>query len=82
VAAPDDAATRVNGLNEHCHVACNSLNTAYFTTGRKDRLTIVDVLRNLDARTFCVNAEAIDLLAASGWRRAPCAGPAARPRLA
>jgi regulator of replication initiation timing len=58
----DDTATRVNGQNEHCHVVCNPLYTAYFTMARKDRLTIVDVLRNLGARTFRVNAEAIDLL--------------------
>ena len=58
----DDTATRVNGQNEHCHVVCNPLYTAYFTTARKDRLTIVDVLRNLDARTFRINAETIDLL--------------------
>ena len=43
-------------------MVCNPLYTAYFTTARKDRLTIVDVLRNLGARTFRVNAEAIDLL--------------------
>jgi hypothetical protein len=58
----DDTATRVNGQNEHCHVVCNPLYTAYFTTAHKDRLTIVDVLRNLGARTFRINAEAIDLL--------------------
>jgi hypothetical protein len=58
----DDTATRVNGQNEHCHVVCNPLYTAYFTTARKDRLTIVDVLRNLGVRAFRVNAEAIDLL--------------------
>ena len=58
----DDTATRVNGQNEHCHVVCNPLYTAYFTTAHKDRLTIVDVLRNLGARTFRVNAETIDLL--------------------
>ena len=58
----DDTATRVNGQNAHCHVVCNPLYTAYFTTARKDRLTIVDVLRNLGARTFRINAEAIDLL--------------------
>jgi hypothetical protein len=58
----DDTATRVNGQNEHCHVVCNPLYTAYFTTTHKDRLTIVDVLRNLGARTFRVNAEAIGLL--------------------
>ena len=43
-------------------MVCNPLYTAYFTTARKDRLTIVDVLRNLDVRTFRVNAETIDLL--------------------
>ena len=58
----DDTATRVNGQNEHCHVVCNPLYMAYFTTAHKDRLTIVDVLRNLGARTFRVNAETIDLL--------------------
>ena len=58
----DDMAARVNGQNEHCHAVCNPLYTAYFTTARKERLTIVDVLRNLGARTFRVNAEAIDLL--------------------
>jgi hypothetical protein len=47
----DDTTTRVNGQNEHCHVMCNPLYTAYLTTARKDRLTIVDVLRNLSART-------------------------------
>jgi len=58
----DDTATRVNGQNEHCHVVCNPLYTAYFTTAHKDRLTIVDVLRNLQARTFRINAEAIGFL--------------------
>jgi hypothetical protein len=58
----DDTATRVNGQNEHCHVVCNPLYTAYFTTAHKDRLTIVDVLRHLGARTFRINAETIDLL--------------------
>jgi regulator of replication initiation timing len=58
----DDTATRVNGQNAHCHVVCNPLYTAYFTTARKDRLTIVDVLRNLGARTFRINAETSDLL--------------------
>jgi hypothetical protein len=43
-------------------VVCNPLYTAYFTTTNKDRLTIVDVLRNLGARTFRINAEAIALL--------------------
>lgn len=58
----DDTATRVNGDNHHCHVVCNPLYTAFFTTPSKDRLTILDVLRNLQARTFRVNAEAIEFL--------------------
>ena len=81
----DDTATRVNGQNEHCHVVCNPLYTAYFTTAHKDRLTIVDVLRNLGARTFRVNAEAIDLLRIFGLAQCTVrtrAGPAARPGLA
>jgi hypothetical protein len=58
----DDTATRVNGDNQHCHVVCNPLYTAFFTTASKDRLSILDVLRNLQARCFRINAEAIDLL--------------------
>jgi hypothetical protein len=58
----DDTATRVNGDNQHCHVVCNPLYTAFFTTASKDRLTILDVLRNLQARTFRINREAIDFL--------------------
>ena len=58
----DDTATRVNGANQHCHVVCNPLYTAFFTTERKDRLTVLDVLRNLQVRTFRVNAEAIAYL--------------------
>jgi len=42
----DDTGTRVDGANWHCHVICNPLYTAYFTTERKDRLTVIDVLRN------------------------------------
>ena len=58
----DDTATRVNGENQHCHVICNPLYTAFVTTESKDRLSILDVLRNLRVRSFRVNAEAIDFL--------------------
>jgi Holliday junction resolvasome RuvABC ATP-dependent DNA helicase subunit len=34
----DDTATRVNGDNQHCHVVCNPLYTAFFTTASQDRL--------------------------------------------
>src|SRR5216683_1484634 len=41
----DDTSTRVNGQNGYCHIVCNPLYTAYFTTATKDRLTVLDVLR-------------------------------------
>src|SRR6266568_2191572 len=42
----DDTSTRVNGQNGYCHIVCNPLYTAYFTTEAKDRLTVLDVLTN------------------------------------
>ena len=58
----DDTGTRVDGVNWHCQVICNPLYTAYFTTARKDRLTVIDVLRNQRERVFRLNDEAVVLL--------------------
>jgi len=58
----DDTGTRVNGQNGYCHVMCNPLYTAYLTTEKKNRLTVIDVLRNFKERTFLLNAEAFELL--------------------
>ena len=58
----DDTGTRVNGANWHCQVICNPLYTAYFTTARKDRLTVIDVLRNQRERVFRFNEEAVALV--------------------
>jgi len=58
----DDTGTRVDGANWHCHVICNPLYTAYFTTERKDRLTVIDVLRNQRERVFRFNEEAVALV--------------------
>src|SRR6266849_5780170 len=58
----DDTGTRVDGENHHCQILCNPLYGAYFTTARKDRLTIIDVLRNGRPRVFRINEEALDLL--------------------
>jgi Transposase IS66 family len=41
----DDTSTRVDGDGWYCHILCNDLYTAYQTTPRKDRRTIVGVLR-------------------------------------
>ena len=58
----DDTGTRVNGQNRHCQVICNPLYTAYSTTERKDRLTVIDVLRNHRERIFRLHDEAFALL--------------------
>jgi len=62
----DDTSTRVNGQNGFCHIVCNPLYTAYFTTKAKDRLTILDVLTNHRPRRFLVNAEALGFVEACG----------------
>jgi len=58
----DDTGTRVDGVNQHCQIICNPLYGAYFTTARKDRLTIIDVLRNGRERVFRLNEEALGLM--------------------
>jgi hypothetical protein len=58
----DDTSTRVNGQNQHCHIICNPLYTVYFTTEKKDRLTLLDGLMNFQQRTYQLNAEASELL--------------------
>jgi len=62
----DDTSTRVNGQNGYCHIVCNPLYTAFFTTAAKDRLTIIDVLTNHRPRRFLVNAEALGFMEACG----------------
>lgn len=58
----DDTKSRVNGQNHYTQIVCNPLATVFFTTKRKDRLTILDVLRNFESRSFMFNDEAFSLL--------------------
>src|SRR3989304_4424090 len=58
----DDPQTRVNGQNQHCHVVCNPLYTAYHTRPTKERLTVLDVLRHGRERVFRLNQEALGYL--------------------
>jgi hypothetical protein len=64
----DDTATRVEGVNQHCHVLCNPVYTAYTTLPHKDRLSVLDVLTNGAARTFLLTA---DVLASEAVRKMP-----------
>src|SRR5437899_12594334 len=50
----DDTSTRVNGKNGYCHIVCNPLYTDYFTTAKKDRLTVIDALTNHSPPRFFV----------------------------
>jgi len=58
----DDTLTRVNGQNRHCHVVCNPVYSAYRTLPHKDRLSVLDVLRNGRPRRFRLNQNALALL--------------------
>lgn len=53
----DDTSARVNGKNHYTHVLCNPYYTAYFTTRRKDRLTVLEILSREELR-FSMNEEA------------------------
>src|SRR5204862_7449172 len=58
----DSTGTRVNGHNQHCHVLCNPLYTAYCTTPSKDRLSLLRVLLGGADPPFRLNAFALELL--------------------
>jgi hypothetical protein len=58
----DDTSTRVNGETQACHIVCNPLYTLYDTRPRKDRLSVLDVLRHGRPRQFRLNGEALGYL--------------------
>jgi hypothetical protein len=58
----DETGTRVNGDNQYTNIVCNDKYTAFFTTKRKDRLTMLDVLRDFEAREFLLNDKTFSLL--------------------
>ena len=62
----DGTSTRVNGVEEQCHILCGPLYTLYRTTPRKDRQAVLDVLRLGTPRTYQLNHDAWAFLAAHG----------------
>ena len=58
----DDTSARVKGQNHYTQIVCNPFYSVYFTTERKDRLTVLDVFRNFAPRQFLYNSEAVSLL--------------------
>jgi hypothetical protein len=66
----DDTLTRVDGQNQHCHVVCNPVYTSYHTRASKERLSVLDVLRNGRKRLFRLNEETIGYLRGIPWSKA------------
>ena len=59
----DSTLTRVNGQNQNCNVVCNPFYSVYRTLPHKDRMSVLDVLRNGRPRKFRLNQTALDYLA-------------------
>ena len=55
----DDTATRVAGVNQHCHVLCNPFYTTYTTLPHKDRLSVLRVLQNGQPLRFVLTPEVL-----------------------
>ncbi|MBL7058013.1 transposase [Patescibacteria group bacterium] len=58
----DDTGARVNGKNYVSQVICNELYTAFFTTKKKDRQTVLNVLQNFRKKKYLLGKEALRLL--------------------
>jgi hypothetical protein len=69
----DSTGTRVNGHNQHCHVLCNQLYTAYCTLPCKDRMSMLRVLQAGADPVFRCNNLAMALMKQLGvtdkWTR-------------
>jgi len=66
----DDTLTRVDGQNQHCHIVCNPVYTSYHTRASKDRMSVLDVLRNGRRRIFRLNEETLGYLRGIPWSKA------------
>jgi len=51
----DDTGAKVNGQNCYTQIVCNPYHTSYFTTEKKDRLTVLGVLWGGQVIQFCLD---------------------------
>ena len=58
----DDTLARVNGENHNTHIINNSFYTAYFTTEKKNRLTILEILLGDKELKYRIDNETFTLL--------------------
>ena len=66
----DDTATRVNGVNQHCHVLGNPLYTVYTTVPKRNRRSVLTVLHNGQPVPYLVNTEVLESDVALGLSKA------------
>jgi hypothetical protein len=76
----DDTSTRVDGKAHYCQILCNELYTAYQTTPKKDRRTIIELLRGGRPAAYRYDHEADRHLEFLGLSAAARAKLAAIPR--
>ena len=58
----DDTGARVNGTNQYFSVLCNDYYSAFFTNPKKDRLTIIAILSQIEEIPCLLNQYAIAFL--------------------
>lgn len=58
----DQTSVRVNGVNYTTNIICNPLYTVYFTTPKKDRLTVLKGLQNTNVLEVILNQFTYELL--------------------
>jgi hypothetical protein len=58
----DDTKARFNGVNHYCQIVCNQFFTAYFTTPKKDRLSVLAVLTDFAPTQYIYSSHAQALL--------------------
>jgi len=58
----DDTGTRVKGENQYVQIVSNPYYAAYFTVPHKDRLSVLNILKGGQTRSYLFNEEAFRLL--------------------
>ncbi len=58
----DDTGARVGGENQHFTVLCNDYFSAFFTTPKKNRLTVIGILSQKGKLSFLINPYVISFL--------------------
>ncbi len=58
----DSTGARENGVNQHCHILTNDFYTAYFTEAKKDRMSVLDVLRGKEPRKYLLNESTFEIM--------------------